>query len=165
MQARLDEAVKNDKLDEKYAKVVGDIPFGQKQPHHRVTEAIIRGYVFDEIWNDVAPEGRYPGEAVILHRDNTIEHEISEGGHVIPSIDTADNARKAHMAHAAHVAEMIRQGTPEKIDPRIDPSTFNQLVRLDREVRLSMVKPLAHVATHFAFAADFLAEQRLKSAA
>jgi hypothetical protein len=60
---------------------------------------------------------------------------------------------------------MTRQGTPEKIDSRIDSFTFNQLVRLDREVRLSMAKPLAHAATHFAFAADFQAEQRLKSAA
>jgi len=145
IQARLDEEVAKKRLDKKYGTVIGDIPAGQKKPHHRVTEAVVRGYAFDEKFSSVHPNVRHSGEARIMHYDTkSEEYKLSETGHLMGTLDTANQARD----------EYDRQMAMQY--PTLSSEVIDTLKRLSDVVRSDIQKPLAHAAVKYTFVQKYL---------
>lgn len=132
-------------VKQKVGRVVGDIPAGQKKPHHRVTEAMVRGFMFDEVFSHVHPDVRYSGEARIMHYDtNSEEYKLSDAGHLMGTLDTANQARD----------EYDRQIAMQH--PTLSPEVIAVLERLSRVVRSDIQHEIAHIATQYTFVQKYL---------
>jgi 5'-deoxynucleotidase YfbR-like HD superfamily hydrolase len=139
-------------IQKQLGRVVGDIPYGRKSDDDRQAEAAVRHFIYRELYSDVPEATLATIESIIMHEPSRL-HDVFEAAHCLQALETGICARQ----------RFFERWEAYLVNPRVDEAEegrYRALAALADAVLKNMIPHAEHWANTFAFAAEFLLENR-----